>query len=163
MTLLAAVPPALPATLQLERADGTTVSLGELFAADRPILLAFFKADCPTCAIAWRCLERLHELTGAQLRVVGVSQEPPGETRRLVAELGGASFEVFHDPEPGYPASNLAGVEAVPHFVLLAPDGTVTDAWAGWNRDRMAALGARHGAPGPVVPDTEPVPPFKPG
>lgn len=152
-------------------ADGsreTTASLLER-ASGLPVLLAFFKTSCPTCKLTWPYLQRLHEAYGGTgVKVVGVSQNGVDESRNFFEEWGRATFDLFLDPEPTFAASNAFGVESVPHLVLVAPDGTVEDAFTGWSRKKMEALGARLAEraarpPVPVVPPGDLVGDFKAG
>jgi hypothetical protein len=80
---------------------------------------------------------------------------------------GGATFDLLLDPEPTFVASNAFDVESVPLIVLLAPDGTIEDTFAGWSKKRMEALGARFASKSiplvPVVPPGDPVREFSPG
>ena len=137
-------------------------------AAGLPLLLAFFKATCPTCKLAWPYLQKLHAAYGGSaVRVAGVAQDDEEAARAFYAEFGGASFDLLLDPKP-YAASSAFGVESVPHLVLVAPDGSHEVLFSGWSRDELEALGARladsKGLPhtGLVAPG-DPVPAFRPG
>lgn len=149
---------------------GAPRSLDDLLAESggRPTLLTFFKTSCPVCQLDWPYLERLHRSHGSALRVVGVSQNDAEASRRFFAQYGHATFDLVLDPEPAFAASNAYGVESVPHHVLVAPDGTVTQVFAGWSRKAMEeldrSLAARRGVPpAGVVPVDDPVAVFKPG
>ena len=168
-------PPAPPApgdpapALRLALAGGGTRSTEELLqgSGGRSLLLAFFKTTCPTCAVAWPYLARLHETLGDAVRVVGVSQDPPDESGRFHEEAH-ASFELAFDPAPDFPASNAIGLEAVPHHLWIGADGRVRAAWAGWSRQRMNDLAGEvaSGAgrtPRPLVGPDDPVPSWKAG
>lgn len=134
-----------------------------------PTLLAFFKTNCPTCQLMWPYLQRLHAAYGGKgVRVVGVSQNDAAASRAYYREFGNASFDLLLDLEPRFAASNAFGVVAVPHLVLLAPDGAVRKVFEGWQRTEMETLGAQIAAerrlpPVPVVPADDPVPSWKPG
>lgn len=149
--------------------EGRPVRVHELLAADpRPLLLAFFKASCPTCKLTWPYLERLHRSYGAAVRVVGVSQNDAATAERFYEEFGPSTFDLALDLEPAYRASNAFDVDSVPHLVLLAPDGTVRAVFAGWQRSEMESLArllaSESGLPlVPVVPPGDPVPAMKPG
>jgi peroxiredoxin len=133
-----------------------------------PVLLAFFKTSCPICRLAWPYLQRLHEAYGGKsVRVMGVSQDDAASGRAYYAANGGATFDLLLDPEPTFVASNAFDVESVPLIVLLAPNGTIEDTFAGWSKKRMEALGARFASKSvplvPVVPPGDPVREFSPG
>jgi len=133
-----------------------------------PVLLAFFKTSCPICQLAWPYLQRLHEAYGGKsVRVVGVSQDDAASSRAFYATHGAATFDLLLDPEPTFVASNAFDVESVPLIVLVAPDGTIEDTFAGWSKKRMEALGARFASKSvplvPVVPQGDPVREFSAG
>jgi peroxiredoxin len=150
--------------------DGGSLSTKEVVAAGNglPVLLAFFKTSCPICQLTWPYLQRLHEAYGGKsVHVVGVSQDDAASSRAYYAANGGATFDLLLDPEPKFVASNAFDVESVPFILLLAPDGTIEDTFAGWSKKRMEALGARFASKSiplvPVVPPGDPVREFSPG
>jgi peroxiredoxin len=133
------------------------------------VLLAFFKTSCPICRLTWPYLQRLHEAYGGKtVHVVGVSQDDAVSSRAYYAANGGATFDLLLDPEPTFVASNAFGVEAVPHLVLLSPEGVALDVFAGWSKNRMEALALRLATAKaisfvPVVPPGDPVRDFAAG
>ena len=150
--------------------DGGSLSTKEVVAAGNglPVLLAFFKTSCPICQLAWPYLQRLHKAYGGKsVRVVGISQDDAASSRAYYAANGGATFDLLLDPEPTFVASNAFDVESVPLIVLLAPDGTIEDTFAGWSKKRMEALGARFASKSvplvPVIPPGDPVREFSAG
>ncbi|HEX7615285.1 MAG TPA: TlpA disulfide reductase family protein [Thermoanaerobaculia bacterium] len=133
-----------------------------------PVLLAFFKTSCPICQLTWPHLQRIHEAYGGKtVHVVGVSQNDAASSRAYFAAYGAATFDLLLDPEPTFFASNAFGVESVPLIVLLAPDGTIEETFAGWSKARLEALGARFASTSvplvPVIPPGDPVREFSAG
>jgi peroxiredoxin len=134
-----------------------------------PILLAFFKVNCPTCQLAWPYLQKLNALYGGRaVRVAGVCQNDASAGKKYYKEFGGATFDLFVDPEPRFVASNAFGVEAVPHLVLVSPDGRVTRVSEGWSKKEIEELGRTVAAekkltPRPVVEASDPVKDFQAG
>lgn len=134
-----------------------------------PLLLAFFKTSCPTCRLAWPYVQRLHASYGGKaVHVVGVSQNEAAESRKFFEEWGQAGFELVLDPGPHFQASNAFGVEAVPHFALVSPAGSLEEVFSGWSKAKMEALGsrlagARSLARIPVVPPGDLVRDFQSG
>ena len=59
---------------------GTTVASETLWDA-RPALLVFYKSSCPTCQLAMPLVEPLFRAYGAQMAVVGISQDDVAPTR----------------------------------------------------------------------------------
>jgi peroxiredoxin len=159
-----AIGSAAPATTFVD-AEGTRRSVGDLLdrAAGLPVLLAFFKTGCPTCQLLWPYLQKLHTLLGgAAVHLAGVCQNRAAEGAAHYADYGQATFDLLVDPEPRFAASNAFGVEAVPHLVLVSPDGVVAKVVTGWSRREMDAMAgelalARRLAPGPLVDRADPV------
>jgi peroxiredoxin len=150
--------------------EGALLSTADVVAKGHglPVLLAFFKTSCPICRLTWPYLQRLHEAYGRQaVHVVGVSQDDAAASRAYYAANGNATFDLLLDPEPTFAASNAFQVESVPLLVLLSPDGTIEDSFAGWSKNRIEALGARFASKSvpfvPVIPPGDPVREFSAG
>jgi thiol-disulfide isomerase/thioredoxin len=130
-------------------------------------LYVVFKTTCPTCALAWPYLERIARASeGGRLRVLGISQDDPQETREFERRVG-ARVPSAYDPPP-YAASDALGVSTVPTFLRVADDGTISETATGFDRARLESL-ARRAAdlagrpPAPLFGPDEKVPPIKPG
>jgi thiol-disulfide isomerase/thioredoxin len=108
-------------------------------------LYVVFKTTCPTCELTWPYLDRIRRAAeGGGLRVVAVSQDPPGPTRAFGERLG-ARLETVYDPEP-WPASDALGVTNVPTLLRVGPDGVVAESVVGFDRARMEGLASRAAA-----------------
>src|SRR5580704_19135288 len=71
-----------------------------------PVVLAFFKASCPTCQYTFPFLERLERAYGHRgVRIIGVSQNDPKQTAAFNKEYG-VTFPVLLDENDTYPVSN---------------------------------------------------------
>lgn len=93
---------------ELKTLDGKRFSLNDELARG-PVVLAFFKASCPTCQYAFPFFERLHKAYGAQgVRIVGVSQNEAKETAAFIKEFG-VTFPVLLDDTRSYPPPMLTG------------------------------------------------------
>lgn len=144
---------------------GATTSLAELTAGG-PVVLAFFKASCPTCQLAFPVFAELGRRHGDTVPFVAVAQDPAKVARPWLDERGFAGPVL--DDSHGYPVSAAYDLDSVPTLVLVDGDGTVVDTAAGWDRDvvnawdaRLAAMTGRE-----AVPVSEPGdgrPPWKPG
>lgn len=127
---------------QLPRVEGGETSLAETIAAG-PALLAFFKISCPVCQLAFPFLERLHR--PGTLPVYGISQNNARDTREF-AKRYGVTFPVLLDLESSrFPVSTEYGLTNVPTLFLVEPDGRIAQTIHGWNKQKMAALGATNG------------------
>lgn len=130
-------------------------------------LYAVFKTTCPTCALTWPFLERIRAAAeGGGLSVLAVSQDDPAEAREFADRLGTRIPTAF-DLEP-WPGSEALGVETVPTFFRVGPDGTIVETAVGFDRARMegfareaAELAGR--APSTLWRPGESVPAVKPG
>jgi len=151
--------------------DGKTLRTKDVLAlaGGLPVLFAFFKVNCPTCQLTWPYLEKLNVLYGGgAVRVAGVCQNDAAAGKKYYTEFGGATFDLFVDPEPKFAASNAFGVEAVPHLALVSPLGRVTRVFEGWSRKEMEDLGRTLAAEKkltarPVVEAGDPVKDFQAG
>ena len=163
-------PGAAAPDFELPEGGGGRRSLAEL-AATGPVLLAFFKASCPTCQLAFPVYAELARRYGDAAPVVAVAQDPPAVARPWLDERGFAGPRL--DDSAGYRASDAYGVRSVPTLVLVEPDATVARVTVarveeGWDRDRTNALarelGERTGRrTDPVSTEGDGRPAFKPG
>jgi len=131
-----------------------------------PTLLFFFKHDCATCDLTAPLIERLHRaLDGLGLRVVGVSQDPEGETLGFV-DRHGLSFDVALDTDLTVSADY--GFDAVPALVLANDSRLVRHSFEGFVKqdllDLITQAAARCDAETPniVQPDDD-LPDHRPG
>jgi peroxiredoxin len=153
------------------RPEGGKATTADLLAEANglPLLLAFFKASCPTCRLTWPYLQRLHEAYGGTaVHLVGVSQNDAATGRNFFEECGPATFDLVLDPEPRFEASNAFHVEAVPHLALVSPAGVLETVFEGWSKTKMEELGARLAKrkgfpPVPLVPPGDSVRDFQAG
>jgi peroxiredoxin len=133
------------APFQVPGIDGELRSLEQL-RAESPVLLVFFKVDCPVCQLTWPFLERIHQSAApGKLRVVGISQNGPRDTASFAAEFG-STFLMLVDPaKSGYQASNAFGVSVVPSLFLVERDGAISWTNSGFCKQELEDLGNRFG------------------
>jgi peroxiredoxin len=116
---------------ELRAMDGKQFVLREEL-AQGPVVLAFFKASCPTCQYAFPFLERLERAYGQKgVRIIGVSQNNPKETAAFLQEFG-VTFPVLLDDTEKYPVSNAYGLTNVPTVFWIAQDGEIAISSVGW-------------------------------
>jgi peroxiredoxin len=124
----------------LTDANGTHVG-----APEREALYVVFKTTCPTCELTWPYLERLRRAAGPSgLRVIAVSQDDPKKTAAFNRRLG-SEVETVYDADP-WPASDRLGVENVPTFFRVTPDGSIAETAVGFARDQMERFAKRSSA-----------------
>lgn len=107
------------------------------------LLLAFYKASCPTCQLTLPFLERLRQAGG---RVWCVAQDSAMVVRGFNAEYGMEGMPSLVDPAgEGYPASCAFGLTHVPSMFLVEPDGAITWSSVGFVRAELEALSRKLG------------------
>jgi peroxiredoxin len=133
-----------------------------------PVALAFFKASCPVCQMAFPFYERLHQAyRGTNVQVVGISQDSAQDTSSFAKQFG-ISFPIALDDTKRYPASNAYGLTNVPTLFLVSTDGQIEISSVSWCQDELEAVNQRlAGAAGKdkkqIVKPSDNVPSFKPG
>jgi peroxiredoxin len=132
-----------------------------------PVVVAFFKASCPTCQLTVPYLEKLHQaLKDAGVTVLGVSQDD-AETTAAFAAAHGLTFRLLLDGE-GFPVSRAWAIENVPSIFLVGKDGQVWEAMTGWSRSELNSIAATAARMAGVTPpvlsvETDGAPVWKPG
>jgi peroxiredoxin len=132
-----------------------------------PLLLVFFKDDCPTSLYTLPFVQRIHRAIAARgARIFGVSQDDPEPARKLARAIG-IEFPVLLDG-PGFAVSKEYGLTTVPTCFVVGREGEVRRTLAGFRRKDIEEI-ARDlaegvGAPAPdVFPAGEKVLESKPG
>ncbi len=125
-----------------------------------PVLLGFFKVDCPVCQFTFPFLERLHQAGGGRIQFYGVSQDGARASEDFNRSYKVSFPTLLDDSRGGYPVSNAFGISVVPTLFLIEPDGAVSWLMESFSKSDLEALGARLGAvpflPGERVPDYRP-------
>jgi peroxiredoxin len=143
---------------ELRTLDGKQFSLSEELTRG-PVVLAFFKASCPTCQYAFPFLERLHKAYQQKgYTLVGVSQNDAKETAAFNKEFG-VSFPVLLDDTHKYPVSNAYGLTNVPSIFWIAQDGEIEVSSVGWLKADFEQIAHKMAESG----KTSPAAIFKPG
>jgi peroxiredoxin len=142
----------------LKTLEGKTFSLTDELVRG-PVVLAFFKASCPTCQYALPFLERLYKTYGKQgVALVGVSQNDARDTAAFVKEFS-VTFPVLLDEIGKYPVSNAYGLTNVPTLFWIAEDGEIEISSVGWVKADFEQINRKLGEKGKSAP----VSVFKPG
>lgn len=151
---------------ELTSMDGQKYGLGEALARG-PVLLAFFKVECPTCQYTFPFVERLYQQfsrPGAQ--IWGIAQDGVPDSRRFAKQYG-VTFPLLIDDYP-YKVSRQYGLKYVPTLFLLDPDGRVKLVSEGFAKTDLVEVQkslAKHfsSAPPALFQASDGVPEFKPG
>jgi len=143
---------------ELKTLDGKQLSLREELARG-PVVLAFFKASCPTCQYAFPFLERLHKAYQQRgYTLVGISQNDAKDTAAFNKEFG-VTFPVLLDDTQKYPVSNAYGLTNVPSIFWIAQDSEIEISSVGWMRADFEQIARKMADSG----KTSPAAIFKPG
>jgi peroxiredoxin len=151
---------------ELAGTDGNRHRLGQALGRG-PVLVAFFKVECPTCQYTFPFLERLYQQFRTQgVQIWGISQDDARDSQRFAKEYG-VTFPVLIDDYP-YKVSRAYGLQYVPTLFLIAPDGRVklaSDGFAKADLLEMKKSLAKHFSitPPALFHASDRVPEFKPG
>ena len=129
--------------IRLPLIDGREFSLNQ--ARKRgPVVVAFFKVNCPVCQLAFPYLERIYKAySGSQkFTCVGVSQNDARDTQDFNRKFG-ITFSTLLDDTRKYPASNAYGLTNVPSTFMVSSEGEVEFSSVGWSREEMEELNRR--------------------
>jgi peroxiredoxin len=144
--------------VQLKTTDGKNFSLQQELASG-PVVLAFFKASCPTCQYVLPMLERLHKAYAQKgVTLVGVSQNGASETAAFVKEFR-LSVPVLLEDTRAYPASNAYGLTHVPSIFWIGQDGEIELSSVGWVKADFELINRKMAEVGKVSPSAI----FRPG
>ena len=154
--------------IRLPLIDGREFSLNQ--ARKRgPVVVAFFKVNCPVCQLAFPYLERIYKAySGSQkFTFVGVSQNDARDTQDFNLKFG-ITFPVLLDDTRKYPASNAYGLTNVPSVFMVSSEGEVELSSVAWSRQDMEELNRRlaeisGNKPASLIQAGEQVPDYKPG
>jgi peroxiredoxin len=124
---------------RLTRLEGGDVALSDLLASG-PILLAFYKVNCPVCQMTMPFLERLQ--AGAALPIYAISQNDAADTREFNAEFGITLRTLLDSEESGFATSNDYGISHVPTLYEIGVDGKITKVIESWNRAEIEGIAA---------------------
>ena len=134
-----------------------------------PVVLGFFKVNCPICQLAFPYLERMNKAYGShgKFSLAGVSQNDSADTKSFNRHYG-VTFPTLLDETKKYPASNAYRLTNVPSIFLISPEGEVESASVGWSKRDMEELNRRLAkisgvSAAPLFKPGEQVPDFKPG
>lgn len=111
-------------------ADGNEHRLAEF--KGKYILLDFWSQGCGPCRAAFPELEEMAAMYADRLVVVSISTDTERRWKQYLQEkkLPGIQWNELRNDDGGLEARY--GVQGLPHYVLIAPDGKVKDAWIGY-------------------------------
>jgi len=127
--------PAYPFTLT-DTTGAVQRFVGETYPS--PTLLFFFKQDCATCGLTAPLVQYIYdELSGAGLRVIGISQDTAEDTATFIA-ANDLTFTIVLDTE--LDCSAEYGFDAVPALVLTDSKQMVLASFEGFSKNDLTSL-----------------------
>jgi len=128
---------------ELPTLEGHKVPLRKLLKRG-PVVLAFFKVSCPVCQYAFPFYERLsHANQGANVSVLGISQDGLRETAEFRREYG-VNFPIAIDDDSNhYTVSNAYGLTNVPTLFCIAQHGEIEISSVGWSKSEVEQVNAK--------------------
>lgn len=151
--------------LELKQSDGRVFRLREALGRG-PVMLAFFRTDCPICQYSFPFLERIRRRYGQhESLLLGVSQSELAETRRFAQQYDLGMPMALDD---GGAASRAWGLSIVPMVFSIGRDGRIGRTITGFVRDEYEALNREYAEANaaeatPLFTDADQVPVLRPG
>ena len=151
---------------ELNSTDGKQYSLKDSLATG-PVVLAFFKVECPICQFTFPFLQRLYQQLQAKgVQIWGISQDDQRATQRFAKEYS-LTFPMLIDDYP-YETSRSHQLEYVPSIFLIGPDDKISIASEGFCKEDLLAIQKALARPHAVVPPElfqprERIPEYRPG
>ena len=90
-----------------------------------PVVLVFFKVECPTCQFTFPHIQRIFASAGKDwhAQLWAISQDDAEDTRGF-ARRHGITFDMLIDEYP-YDVSNAYGIVSVPTMFIIEQDGRI--------------------------------------
>lgn len=151
---------------ELTSTEGKTYALKNALGQE-PLLAVFFKVSCPTCQYTLPFVERLYQQLRSQgAPIWGIVQDNTRDGQRFAKEYG-VTFPILVDDEP-FETSQEYGLQFVPAFFLIAPDGQVELSGDGFSKADLLEIQARFAkylgtTLAPLFLPGEKIPEYKPG
>ena len=153
---------ALAPDFKLKNTYGKEFSLKQSLSSG-PVLLMFYKTDCPTCQYAMPYLDRLADkLVESNATAVTVSQDTQSDSDRFSADFKFKNLQVFDTEESNYAVSDAYGLTNVPTVFLIKPDGHVAHTMVSWSKSDVEEIARKLSISAPFHAG-EDVLEFKPG
>ena len=146
----------------LSDADGEQFRLSSALRSG-PVLVTFYKTDCPTCQYGLPFLDRLGGgLDGSGATAVVVSQDTPFHSERFSVEYGVLTRQLFDTEDSGFAVSDAYRLTNVPSTFLIAQDGRIAHTMVSWSKADVEEIARKLNVRPPFEPG-EDVLPFRPG
>ena len=115
----------------LKAIDGTMHSLSDYSGKGKYLILDFWGSGCGPCIMSMPELKALGEKYPETLKVIGINLDTSEEGWRKGTEAFKPSYLNLNAP-PSSDIDERYGVNGIPHFVIVSPEGVILDSWAGY-------------------------------
>ena len=108
-----------------------------------PVLLIFYKYNCPTCQLTLPFLQRIfdHLSPLQKTSVIAIAQDGEPESVKFAKDFG-LKFEVLYDVAP-YPVSQAYDLSSVPTRYWIEANGEVTEAYEAFDKKALMTLASK--------------------
>ena len=120
-----------------EDKDGNTVRISDF--RGKWVLMDFWGSSCGPCIKAIPELGALSRELQDKLAVVSISVDKETAWKKASKEHG-ITWNDWHDPKGASGGVRAYGTAGLPTFVLVSPDGTVDNIWAGYRKGVLRSL-----------------------
>jgi peroxiredoxin len=125
---------------KLPNEKGLQVSLTDAVKKNSPLLLVFYKNNCPTCQFTFPHLARIASTLGPE-HFLAIAQDSVNEAG-VFKKSYGFNFEVLSDSHP-YPVSVKYGLEIVPTLFVIENDMKISLIAEGFDKKAIEDFAAR--------------------
>jgi len=128
--------------------EGNVHHLAEL--KGKYILLDFWSSGCGPCVMAIPEMGELQEKYADKLAVVSLSSDTEKRWREASAEHQ-MTWKNWSDKQQTGGLYAKYGVNGIPHYVLISPEGKVVDSWSGYGKGNLLRKMRPYMYPKPVM------------
>ena len=102
------------------------------------LLLDFWSRGCGPCMMAMPELGEFSETNKDKLTVISLSLDTKKEIWKKISEQQKISWVNLSDGKGMAGIAAKYGVEAIPHYVMISPEGKVLGSWVGYEKGLLA-------------------------
>ncbi|MDZ4676424.1 MAG: redoxin domain-containing protein [Oligoflexia bacterium] len=115
----------------LPTSDGKIIKLSDRLKLHSPILIVFYKFDCPTCQFTFKHLPHILNQLGDE-HFLAIAQDAQVETEKFKASYS-YQGNIVCDVKP-YPVSSKFGITFVPTFFVVEQDLKISNVGEGFDK-----------------------------
>jgi peroxiredoxin len=125
---------------KLQGESGNTQSLYDKIFQTAPLLITFYKNNCPTCQYAFHHLANITSKLGPE-HFLAIAQDSVNDAVTFKNKYG-FNCEVWSDTHP-YPVSVLYGLDFVPTFFVIEKDKKISLIAEGFDKKAIEDFASR--------------------